>query len=67
MGVFAQIASGRGATCMPDRLARLNCTGVTRRPLKETVTMDLALVVAPRVDPAVPATLLKSLRAVPKW
>ena len=44
MGVFAKIAAGRGCTCMPAQLAVHRYAGVVRRPLRETVTMDLALV-----------------------
>jgi DNA-binding transcriptional LysR family regulator len=62
MGVLAQIARGRGCTCMPDLAARYRYAGVVRRPLREAVTMDLALVVSPRLDPALRATLFASAR-----
>lgn len=47
MGVFAKIASGRGCTCMPVPLAVHRYAGVARRPLRESVTMDMALVHQP--------------------
>jgi hypothetical protein len=51
-------------TTMPNHSARFRYAGVARRPLKETVTMDLALVVSPRLDAAVAAALLKSMRGL---
>lgn len=62
MGVLAQIASGRGCTCMPDLASHFRYAGVARRPLRETVTMDLALVVSPRLDPAAAAALSRVAR-----
>jgi DNA-binding transcriptional LysR family regulator len=47
MGVFAKIGSGRGCTCMPVQLAVHRYAGVVRRPLREAVTMDIALVHPP--------------------
>ena len=51
MGVFAQIAGGRGCTCMPDLRAGFRYAGVVRRPLRETVTMEFVLVNSRRLDP----------------
>ncbi len=62
MGVMAQIASGRGCTCMPDLASSFRYAGVVRKPLREKITMDLALVVSRRLDAAVNAALLKGVR-----
>ncbi len=62
MGVLAQIARGRGCTCMPDLASRFRYAGVVRKPLQEKVTMDLALIVAARLDPHVKAALTKAVR-----
>lgn len=62
MGVLAQIASGRGSTCMPASASRFRYPGVVRRPLVETVTMDLVLVTSPRLDAAIADLLRTSLR-----
>lgn len=62
LGVYAQIASGRGTTCMPAYPARFLYPGVVRRPLRESVTMDAALVFGARLDPSVRAALAKALR-----
>lgn len=62
MGVMAQIASGSGCTCMPDLAGSFRYAGVVRKPLREKVTMDLALVESPRLDAAVGAALLKGVR-----
>lgn len=58
MGVFAKIGAGRGCTCMPVPLAVNRYAGVVRRPLRETVTMDVALVWPPNLAPALRDALL---------
>lgn len=60
IGVFARIGAGQGCTCMPVPLAVHRYAGVVRRPLRERVTMDLALVSAPAMD----APQRAALRAV---
>ena len=64
MGVLAQIASGHGSTCMPDLASGFRYAGVVRRPLREKVTMDLALITSPRLDRDLAALLLKGVRAM---
>lgn len=44
MGVLARIGAGQGATCIPTPLAVHRYAGVVRRPLRERITMDVALV-----------------------
>jgi DNA-binding transcriptional LysR family regulator len=62
MGVLAQIASGHGCTCMPDLPNHFRYAGVVRRSLREDVTMDLALVISPRLNPATADLLLQAVR-----
>lgn len=60
IGVFARIGAGQGCTCMPVPLAVHRYAGVVRRPLRERVTTDLALVWAPRLAAPVRALLLEA-------
>lgn len=46
----AQIAAGRGCTVMPEAFARQKYPGVVTRPLLDRVTIDVALVLAPRLE-----------------
>jgi LysR family transcriptional regulator, benzoate and cis,cis-muconate-responsive activator of ben and cat genes len=62
MGVFAKIGSGRGCTCMPVQLAVHRYAGVVRRPLREAVTMDIALVHPPGMADERRAVLTDSAR-----
>lgn len=62
MGVLAQIAAGRGCTCMPEMPLQYRRAGVARRPLREALTLDLALVASPRLDPALRSALVAALR-----
>ena len=48
----------------PEHAARFRYASIVRRPLRETITMDLALVARPRLDPAARAMLLKSMRSL---
>ncbi len=60
IGALARIGSGRGCTLMPEPLAVRRYAGVARRPLKERVTMDVALVVSPNLHPALRTALATS-------
>jgi DNA-binding transcriptional LysR family regulator len=51
LDVLARIGSGHGCTLMPEPLAVRRHAGVARRPLKERVTIDLALVMSPALGP----------------
>ena len=62
IGVFARIGAGHGCTCMPVPLAVHRYAGVVRRPLRERVTMDLALAGAPALDAAQFAALRAAAR-----
>jgi LysR family transcriptional regulator, benzoate and cis,cis-muconate-responsive activator of ben and cat genes len=53
MSVLARVGAGEGCTCMPVPMAVHRYAGVVRRALREVVTMDLALVHAPRLPAAV--------------
>ncbi len=66
MGVFTQIGAGRGATCMPEQVAANRWAGVVRRPLKEMVTIDLALVMSPTLAPELRTALRKRMPALLK-
>ena len=55
MDTLARIAAGHGCTLMPEPLAVRRYAGVVRRPLREGVTMEVALVMS--------ATLATPLRA----
>jgi DNA-binding transcriptional LysR family regulator len=50
MLALARIAAGRGCTLMPEPLAVRRYAGVARRPLKERITLDVALVMSPALD-----------------
>lgn len=62
MGVLAKIGAGRGCTCMPVPMAVHRYAGVVRRPLRERITLDIALVHAPALAAPLQALLLKSAR-----
>lgn len=62
MGVLAKIGAGRGCTCMPVPMAVHRYAGVVRRPLRERITLDIALVHPPALAAPLQALLLKSAR-----
>jgi DNA-binding transcriptional LysR family regulator len=56
LGVFAQIGAGRGCTLMPEPLLKQRRAGMVGRRLRETVTIDIAVVTS--------ASLPEPMRAV---
>jgi LysR family transcriptional regulator, benzoate and cis,cis-muconate-responsive activator of ben and cat genes len=64
MGVLARIGAGQGCTCMPMPLAVRRYAGVTRRALRERVTMDLALVSSRSLAPALRAAVEEAALAL---
>jgi LysR family transcriptional regulator, benzoate and cis,cis-muconate-responsive activator of ben and cat genes len=62
LGVFAQIAAGRGCTIMPEAMLRQRHEGMVGRPLVEDVTIDLALAVSARLPAPLRDALLRAAR-----
>jgi len=58
----AQIAAGRGCTLMPEAFARQKYPGVVARPLRDLVTIDIALVLAPRLAASLRKALAETAR-----
>jgi len=57
MGALARIGAGHGCTLAPEPLAVRHYAGVTRRRLKERVTLDVALVISPALEAPLRAAL----------
>jgi DNA-binding transcriptional LysR family regulator len=53
LGVFAQIGAGRGCTLMPEPLLKQRRPGMVGRRLRESITIDVAVV----TTPSLPQTL----------
>jgi DNA-binding transcriptional LysR family regulator len=62
IGVLARIGAGQGCTCMPMPLAVYRYAGVARRPLRERVTMDLALACGNHLAAPLAAGLVDAVR-----
>ncbi|MBX3622205.1 MAG: LysR family transcriptional regulator [Rhizobacter sp.] len=61
--VMARIGAGRGCTLMPEPLAVRRYVGVTRRPLKEPVTLDIALALSPAMPSPLRSALVTAVTA----
>lgn len=64
MDVLARIGAGQGATCIPDSLAVHRYAGVVRRPLRERVTVDVALLCAAALGDELREALSEGARAL---
>lgn len=62
IGVLTRIGAGQGCTLTPEPLAVKRFAGVARRPLKERVTMDIALLMQPTLDAGLQAALAAAAR-----